>query len=58
MVAPVLEQGARSRDIYLPEGSWEDVINHVTLKGGRWLWKYKVDLHECPTFRKLYSEPL
>lgn len=53
LVAPVLEPGARSRDIYLPTGNWEDLTNGVTVKGGRWLWIYNADLHQCPTFRKL-----
>ena len=53
LVAPILEPGARSRDIYLPEGNWEDVINGVTVKGRRWLWKFKAELNQCPTFRKL-----
>ena len=53
LVAPVLEPGVRSRDIYLPQGNWEDVMNGVTIKGRRWLRNYKAEQHQCPTFQKL-----
>ena len=35
LVAPVLEAGARSREVYLPEGSWEDFYTGEKIEGGR-----------------------
>lgn len=51
MVAPVVEQGARRRDIYLPTGVWEDGRNGETIIGGRWLLNYQAELDEVPTFK-------
>lgn len=53
LVAPVLEQGARSRDIYLPLGTWHDELRNVDIKGGTWLKDYKADLDELPYFTKV-----
>ncbi|XP_045209932.2 myogenesis-regulating glycosidase-like [Mercenaria mercenaria] len=50
LVAPVVEKGARQRDIYLPQGVWEDARKGDTLKGGKWLFKYIAELDEVPTF--------
>ena len=35
LVAPVLEEGARSRSVYLPDGSWFDVWTGKPIDGGR-----------------------
>jgi alpha-D-xyloside xylohydrolase len=38
LVAPVLYEGARSRDVYLPAGeSWTDAWTDETFEGGRWI---------------------
>jgi alpha-D-xyloside xylohydrolase len=37
LVAPVLEQGARSRRVYLPAGSWVDPFTGAVTEGGRFL---------------------
>ena len=38
LVAPVLNEGARSRDVYLPAGaSWRDAWTHEIFTGGQWL---------------------
>jgi alpha-D-xyloside xylohydrolase len=38
LVAPVLEEGAQSRQVYLPSGStWTDAWTGDSLKGGQWL---------------------
>ena len=50
MVAPVLEKGARSRDIYLPYGHWQDELYGGTVKGPLWLKSYPADLHQLPYF--------
>lgn len=34
LVAPVMEYGARSRKVYLPEGSWKNVNTGEILSGG------------------------
>jgi alpha-D-xyloside xylohydrolase len=37
LVAPVLYEGARSRQVYLPDGStWTDAWSGVSIKGGQW----------------------
>ncbi|CAH0399609.1 unnamed protein product [Chilo suppressalis] len=53
IVAPVLERGARERDIYLPEGEWlaqGDVKEKI--KGGDWLRDYPAPLDYLPFFVK------
>lgn len=54
LVAPILEQGATSRDIYLPKGRWRDEANphHPVYKGRRWLRNYKADLATLPYFTR------
>ena len=37
LVAPVLEQGARSRRVYLPQGLWRDAWTDEKLDGGQWM---------------------
>ena len=53
LVAPVLEEGARSREIYLPKGQWQDASNDQIYQGPLWLTDYKVDLFSLPYFTKL-----
>ena len=53
LVAPVIEPGARQRNIYLPPGSWHDELRDVYVNGGIWLNKYNVDLNELAYFTKL-----
>ena len=52
LVAPVLEQGARHRDIYLPAGLWRDEANpsHPLYVGPRWVLSYPADLLTLPWF--------
>jgi alpha-glucosidase (family GH31 glycosyl hydrolase) len=35
LVAPVLTEGARERELYLPPGSWRDAWTGEPLEGGR-----------------------
>ncbi|XP_062594222.1 myogenesis-regulating glycosidase-like [Saccostrea cucullata] len=49
LVAPVLDKGASSRDVYLPGGQWNDVLRGGVKQGG-WYRNYKADLHELPYF--------
>lgn len=37
LVAPVLEMGARSRNVYLPEGCWQDVDTGMTYAGKQYV---------------------
>lgn len=50
LVAPVTYRGERTRDIYLPEGIWEDGIDKHLRRGGRWINNYKVPLTKIPFF--------
>jgi alpha-D-xyloside xylohydrolase len=38
LVAPVVQPGATSRDVYLPSGAtWTDLVSGKVLDGGRWV---------------------
>ena len=49
LVAPVLEAGAVSRDVYLPEGVWEDLYSDEKITGGRVI-KADAPLDKIPVF--------
>ncbi|MBL7113389.1 MAG: hypothetical protein ISS19_15740 [Bacteroidales bacterium] len=52
LVAPVLEAGAFSRQVYLPEGSkWRDAFTGKTYKGGT-IIDYKVSIENIPLFTR------
>ncbi|MBO4408754.1 MAG: alpha-glucosidase, partial [Clostridiales bacterium] len=51
LVAPVLEAGARSREVYLPEGTWEDFYSGEQIEGGRVI-KADAPLDKIPVFRR------
>nr|CAD7194627.1 unnamed protein product [Timema douglasi] len=52
LVAPVLEEGATSRDIYLPQGLWRDNMHpdRDLIQGRTWLRDYPVALDQLPFF--------
>jgi len=50
LVAPVLESGAVTRDIYLPTGTWMDMVTNTTVQGPTWLTNYSADLYTLPYF--------
>ena len=50
LVAPVLQKGAVSRDVYLPAGKWRDLKSGEVLEGGRWLRKHPAPLDVLPVF--------
>ena len=57
LVAPVLEEGALTRDIYLPKGSWKDEVAaahnlDIIHTGPIWLVGYEADLWTLPYFTK------
>lgn len=49
LIAPVFKKGARSRDIYLPEGEWYDLWNYNKLTGGQRITR-EVDLSTMPIY--------
>lgn len=55
MVAPVVQRGALSRDIYLPKGYWKDEVNidAKIIEGPVWLYNYPADLDTLPYFTKV-----
>jgi alpha-glucosidase (family GH31 glycosyl hydrolase) len=53
LVAPVLDEGAISRDIYLPTGQWDDKLRSRTIIGPKWLKNYTVALNELAYFTRV-----
>jgi hypothetical protein len=53
LVAPVMNEGATSRDIYLPSGSWKDMNDGAMYEGGQWLRNYPAPLDVLPYFQNL-----
>lgn len=51
LVAPVMEAGARSRRVYLPEGIWRNVDTDELKKGGRWM-EADAPLDVMPVFER------
>jgi len=51
LVAPVTDQGAVTRSIYLPQGVWVDYHSGKRIRGGRYIL-YKAALDICPVFIK------
>ena len=49
LVAPVVEQGAASRNIYLPRGTWYDFWTDERMDGGREITR-AVDLETMPLY--------
>ncbi len=52
LVAPVLEAGMKSRQVYLPEGSWKDIHNGQVYPGGQTITR-ETPLEELPVFEKI-----
>jgi Glycosyl hydrolases family 31 len=50
LVAPVMDEGAVSRDIYLPSGLWLDMNTGQLLDGQSWLRDYPAPLDTLPYF--------
>lgn len=51
LVAPVVDEGVTSRNIYLPRGTWIDQ-NGETHMGPKWLQNYPAPLSVVPFFVK------
>lgn len=52
LVAPILSDAQRQRDIYLPSGSWRDELRQASLRGGKWLRNYRIELNEVAWFTR------
>jgi alpha-glucosidase (family GH31 glycosyl hydrolase) len=50
LVAPVIQAGARARDIYLPSGQWRDFKTKEIITGGRMIRNYPAPLDTLPLF--------
>lgn len=53
LVAPILEEGMREREVYLPKGVWKDGIDGSLRKGGRWIHHHKAKLDQIPYFLRM-----
>jgi alpha-glucosidase len=58
LVAPVLVEGATSRDIYFPEGTWYDVNNGVNITGPTNVTGYSADIDVLPYFIRANNSQL
>lgn len=54
LAAPVVEQGATRKMVYLPEGEWYDYWSGEKLEGGQYVIR-RAALNECPLFVKAGS---
>lgn len=54
IVAPVVVKGQKKRDVYLPSGSWVELLSpHEQYEGPCWLRDVEAPLHKVPIFRRL-----
>lgn len=56
LVAPVLDEGATSQDVYLPRGVWLDLNTAQQHEGPAWLRDYPAPLSLLPHFQLISSE--
>ncbi|XP_067952052.1 protein fem-1 homolog CG6966-like [Watersipora subatra] len=54
LVAPIVEKGWRSRDVYLPAGKWLDQQNNKELEGSTWYKNYTASLWQLPYFTRIF----
>lgn len=53
IAAPVIQQGADTRHVYLTTGQWKDGTTGTLYVGPRWLMDYKAPLDVLPHFIKV-----
>jgi alpha-glucosidase (family GH31 glycosyl hydrolase) len=51
LIAPIVEEGARSRSVYLPKGRWFELFEERWFQGGSWA-DVEVPLERIPVFVK------
>ncbi|XP_044748469.1 myogenesis-regulating glycosidase isoform X2 [Coccinella septempunctata] len=56
LIAPVLEKGAKSRDVYLPKGIWRDGNNYTLYEGRRTLRRYAAPINILPYFIRIHEQ--
>jgi oligosaccharide 4-alpha-D-glucosyltransferase len=49
LVAPVMQQGSISKDLYLPAGKWYNYLNNTFSDGGKWI-SADAGIEEIPIF--------
>jgi alpha-glucosidase (family GH31 glycosyl hydrolase) len=52
LVAPIIEEGATSRDVVLPSGSWKDGNDGTVYEGPQTLKDYSAPIDVLPYFIK------
>ena len=52
LVAPVMEAGVESREVYLPEGKWQNIDTLEVLSGGCWI-KASAPLDVIPVLKRI-----
>lgn len=52
LVAPVLDKGSISRDVYLPQGQWRDELHGEIKQGPCWYRNVPAALHQLPYFTR------
>lgn len=57
LVAPVVYEGTREREVYLPEGEWVQIHSKDTFAGGQKII-CKAELDEIPVFVKREKEEI
>ena len=59
LVAPVLSEAQRSRDVYLPAGLWADGNSPGSdhIEGPTWIYQYEAGLFKLPYFIRLQQKP-
>lgn len=53
IAAPIVEENARIRDIYLPKGQWRDGNTQAVYKGPQWVMAYAAPLDTLPYFERV-----
>lgn len=53
MIAPILDEGVYSRDIYLPPGQWRDGNNASIYNGSTTLTNYPAPIDVLPYFERV-----
>ena len=50
LVAPIMNEGSRKRDIFIPHGIWDDEGKDIFYIGPKWLFNYSVPLGKIAYF--------